>query len=203
MPTLRDIDAVVTDPPYGIGFKYDDHDDNEAEWYGLMNDVVPALRRLAPFVVMPNCRMQAMRWWFAHHAPDWLIAWYKGSPGHRAAIGFNAWEPHLVWGRPPVDMLDFFQTPLVLDENDHPCVKPVAYAQWLVIRGSLPGQTVLDPFMGSGTTGVACLRSGRRFVGVEITERYCAIAAERVAVESAQARLFPDEEGPHRTGSLF
>lgn len=194
LPTLGQVDAVVTDPPYGIGFKYESYDDTEENWYQLINSCLPILREKARIVIMPHCRMEAMSWWFEYHRPDWIIAWYKGSPGHRASIGFNDWEPHLVWGKPPKPMHDYFQTALVIDNNGHPCVKPVAYAKWLCERAALAGQTILDPFMGSGTTGIACARLGRKFIGIEIEPKYFDIACKRIAREYEQLKLFPPEE---------
>lgn len=190
LPTLPKVDAVVTDPPYGIGFKYESHDDNESDWYALMNSFVPLARNMAKIVIMPNCRMQSMKWWMNNHEPDWIIAWYKGSPGHLSKIGFNDWEPHLVWGKPPKQMHDYFQTPLVIDVNGHPCVKPVSYAEWLVSRAAIENGTVLDAFMGSGTTGVACMNIGRKFIGIEIEPKYFDIACKRIEDAQRQVRMF-------------
>jgi len=191
LPTLK-AQAVLTDPPYGIDFEYATHDDNEADWFRLMDQVVPLMRAAAQIVIMPSCRFKALQWWYTNHKPDWLIAWYKGSPGHLSAIGFSDWEPHLVWGKPPRQMHDYFQTPLVIDKNGHPCPKPIAYVQWLISRASTVGGTVIDPFMGSGTTGVACAQLGRSFVGIEIDPVYFDIACERIRRAEDQGRLFAD-----------
>jgi site-specific DNA-methyltransferase (adenine-specific) len=67
---------------------------------------------------------------------------------------------------------------------DHPCPKPVPLMLELVELFTDPGEIILDPFAGSGTTGVACLRLGRRFIGIEKDERYAAIARERLTAES-------------------
>ena len=64
----------------------------------------------------------------------------------------------------------------------------------LVDLASISGQTVLDPFMGSGTTGVACARLGRKFIGIEIEPKYFDIACKRIEREYAQLKLFPPEE---------
>ena len=174
------VDAIVTDPPYGIGIEYSSHDDSEVLWYELMAKVVPEMKRVAKVVVMPSCAIKRMQWWYANFPPDWVIAWYKGSPGHASMIGFNDWEPHLIWGKPSHPMHDYFQTRCGFDDNGHPCPKPVQWATWLVSRVVQEGCTILDPFMGSGTTGVAAMQTGRKFVGIELDPGYFAIAEQRI-----------------------
>lgn len=87
--------------------------------------------------------------------------------------------------------------------NVHPTQKPVALMSELVALFSNPGETILDPFMGSGSTGVAALRLGRKFIGIEIDERYFDIACERIAAEHAQPRLFDDAPAPKPEQSAF
>ena len=181
LPELASVDAVVTDPPYGLDFEYDEWQDTREAWHALMDDVVPLLRMLAPFVVLPTCGIDRLPWWYANHAPDWLLAWYKGSPGHLSKVGFNAWEALVVYGRPPRPIHDYFQSPCGFDPNGHPCPKPVGWATWLVSRACLPGGTVLDPFCGSGTVLRAAKSLNRHAVGVELSERYCEIIASRAA----------------------
>ena len=193
LPTLGKFDAVITDPPYGIGFEYASHDDDPEKWFALMDRVVPECRKLAAFVVMPSCAVKRLGWWYANHKPDWLIAWHKGSPGHVSGIGFNDWEPHVCWGRPKRPMHDFFSTHCGFDDNGHPCPKPLIYASWLVSRGAGFGMAVCDPFMGSGTTGVACVQLGRKFTGIEIERKYFDIACERIERAYAQGKLIPHE----------
>jgi hypothetical protein len=65
--------------------------------------------------------------------------------------------------------------------NDHPTCKSTALMSWLLSLVTKPGDVVLDPFAGSGSTGVACLRAGREFVGVERDAHYWAIARDRLA----------------------
>lgn len=190
LPTLPKVDAVITDPPYGIDFTYESHRDDIDGWYRLIGSVVPLCRERAQFVVMPSCAIKRLPWWYANHQPEWLIAWHKGSPGHVSTIGFNDWEPHVCWGRPKRPMHDHFSTVCGFDENGHPCPKPVAYSTWLVARGSPDGGSVADPFMGSGTTGVACAQLGRKFIGIEIERKYFDIACERIDNAYRQARMF-------------
>lgn len=80
--------------------------------------------------------------------------------------------------------------------DEHPTLKPVQLAEHFIRLHTQPGDLVLDPFMGSGTTGVACVRTGRRFIGIEIDPTYFAIAQRRIAEAQAQPPLFP----PSNTG---
>jgi site-specific DNA-methyltransferase (adenine-specific) len=189
----KSVDAVITDPPYGINFKYASYEDTEDAWYELMNKALPEMRRIAKMVVLPSCAIKRLPWWYANHKPDWLIAWYKGSPGHLSAIGFNDWEPLIVYGKPFKQMHDYFQTRCGFDNNGHPCPKPVEWAKWLCTRVADENMTILDPFMGSGTTGVACVQTGRNFIGIEIDPTYFAIAERRIAEAQMQPRLEVEE----------
>lgn len=184
------VQAVVTDPPYGCNFEYQSYDDTPENFERLIDAVIPMMRRIAGFVVMPAGDRLALRRMYEVHNPDWLIAWFKGSPGTRSPIGFNSWEPHPCWGKPPVSMHDCFQTRCGFEIDGHPCPKPVDWALWLVERAALCGGTILDPFTGSGTTGVACVRLGRRFIGIEISEDYCRIAKRRIQQAIEDYALF-------------
>jgi len=172
-------DAVVTDPPYGIGFTYDKHNDDRNAWFELMNTVVPMLRSMARFVVMPSCGIDRIGWWYANHAPDWMMCWYKGSPGHLSKVGFNDWEAHLVWGKPPKQMHDYWQTKCGFDVDGHPCPKPVEYSAWLVERAAESGGYIYEPFCGSGTTLIASEQLGRKCYGIELSPAYCDVIVKR------------------------
>ena len=76
---------------------------------------------------------------------------------------------------------DIAECALVPTGNQHPASFPVSLATYCVTGWSRPDATVLDPFMGSGTTGVACMRTGRKFIGIEIDAGYCEIARKRIS----------------------
>ena len=97
--------------------------------------------------------------------------------------GFNNWEPILFYNikRLANDVLSF---PNYHDDTGHPTTKPTKLMVALIERMSNPGDTILDPFMGSGTTGVACVQTGRNFIGIEIDPGYFEIAKKRI--EQAQ-----------------
>jgi site-specific DNA-methyltransferase (adenine-specific) len=80
----------------------------------------------------------------------------------------------------------------LLGEKDiryHPTQKPLALMKWIIENYTKEGDTILDPFMGSGTTGVACVQTGRNFIGIEIDPTYFAIAEKRIADAQKQPRL--------------
>ena len=81
-------------------------------------------------------------------------------------------------------------SPTVDRRIDHPCPKPIRFIEWLVNKASLESQTVLDPFLGSGTTLVACAKLGRRGIGIEMDKGYFDIAVERVKRAYDQPDLF-------------
>ena len=85
------------------------------------------------------------------------------------------------------------------EEKQHPTQKPLNLMRWCIKNYTAASTTILDPFMGSGTTGVACVQLGRRFIGIEIDPGYCAIAQKRIEQALRQPRLFdlePKQEKP-------
>ncbi len=177
----KSIDLVLTDPPYGVGLEYASYNDTEENWFKLMTGFIPQAKRIGEMVILPSCQIKRLEWIYKNYPPDWLICWYKGSTGCSAHIGFNDWEPHLVYGkRKGVWMHDYFQARNneKMGNYGHPCPKPIEWAKWLIDRSK--AISVLDPFMGSGTTGVACKELGRNFIGIEIEPKYFDIAQRRI-----------------------
>ena len=177
----KSVDLVLTDPPYGVNLKYSTYDDTEQNWYKLMLNFIPEAKRVGEMVIMPSCQIKRLKWIYDNFPPDWLICWYKGSTGCAAYIGFNDWEPHLVYGkRKKVWMHDYFQVPNneKLGNYGHPCPKPIGWAKWFIEKSK--ANIILDPFMGSGTTGVACKELDRNFIGIELDTKYFEIAKGRI-----------------------
>lgn len=193
MKTLPDksIDLVLTDPPYGVGMNYDVYKDSEENWFELMDKAIPEMRRIGKMVIFPSCQIKRLDWFYKNHKPDWLMCWYKGSVGSAGYTGFNDWEPHLVYGKNNTTMHDYFRATPEPQDNGHPCQKPINWAGWLIKRATNnDGDIVLDPFAGSFTTGVACVKLNRKFIGVEISEKYYEIGKERIKRELSQSKLF-------------
>lgn len=176
-------EAVVTDPPYGVEFEYESYDDSRDNWFRLIDETIDLMRQSVGFTVVASGGIDKLKWWYNNYPPDWVLSWYKGSPGHLSKVGFNDWEAILTWGTPYNQMHDHFQTPCGFDGSGHPCAKPMEWANWLVRRAAPEGGTVIDPFAGSGTTLRAAKDLGRKAVGIEIEEKYCRIITERPSQE--------------------
>ena len=187
IPTLGRFDAVVTDSPYGIGFSHGGGGGKLARSTRL--DHMPIIGDEKPFDPAPLLALgiPAILWGGNHFADrlpasqSWLV-WDKRCADYSndqadcemawTNLGFPARMFRHVWN----GMLrgSESKTPRV-----HPTQKPVALMEWCL--GFLPdAKTILDPFMGSGTTLVACQRTGRHGTGVELDEEYWRIACERV-----------------------
>lgn len=186
------VDLVVTDPPYGVNLKYDVYEDSEENWKELFTKLIPELRRVSKMTIMPSCRIKMLPFIYATHPPDWLICWYKGSPGHSAYIGFNDWEPLLVYGkRQGLQMHDYFSVSNIeaMGKYGHPCPKPLKWSKWLISKASSEGEIIYDPFMGSGTTAIAAHELNRNWIGSELSANYCSVIEKRLHPYLSQTRL--------------
>jgi site-specific DNA-methyltransferase (adenine-specific) len=194
LPTLGKVDAVVTDPPYGVGFKYASHDDSHAGYAGWCAQWFGALRLVSDRIAI-SCGIANLQMW---PKPDWTLCWHKPASMGRCHVGFNNWEPVILYGRSPRQIVDVFRATITPDHtlDGHPCPKPLGWGMALVDALSADDETILDPFMGSGTTGVACAKLGRKFIGIEIDEGYFDIACKRIDDAYKQADLFVAPPAP-------
>lgn len=190
LPSLEKVDVIVTDPPYGIGFKYENDDDSRdgyeefcSEWFAKCNALTDCI------AISPGNQNVAM--WAGISEWRHQVAWSKPNSIGRSPIGFCKWEPVLLWGKTGPQRADLFRAPIVVDEtaSGHPCPKPVGWAIEVINYFSNP-KTILDPFMGSGTTGVAAVQMGRRFIGIEREPKYFGIACKRIEDAQRQGNLF-------------
>jgi site-specific DNA-methyltransferase (adenine-specific) len=191
LPTIERADLVVTDPPYNIGFAYASHDDNRddyeqwcAEWFRLC-------QQLSPTHVCISTGHHTVGMWTRISEPSWWGCWHKPNGIGFGKIGATKWEPIAIWGGYRKTACDYVNAPIPRGEtHEHPCPKPVRWASKLVEWFSDDGSTVIDPFMGSGTTGAAAVGLGRQFIGIEIEPKYFDIACERIEQAQRQERLF-------------
>jgi DNA modification methylase len=229
-PTLKGIDALITDPPYGI---------TAASWdiVAGLDEILKSSKGAVAFSAEPTAtelRKSVPNWrydwkWiknrptgmiFAKHQPMRAVELVMvfgdvrynpqkrrrskselkqlakrsvqtvGSEVTRAKHGMSA-NRNDNQESYPVDTL-FFDTVFnrAGDKTSHPSQKPVELMEYLIMTHSNQGETVLDPYMGSGTTGVACIRTGRKFVGIEKDPEHFKTACERIKRELAQGDLF-------------
>lgn len=185
---LPTVNAAITDPPYGVNFKYASHDDSPEAYAAWRDQWFAMLREKAPLVAV-SCGVGNLTSWAK---PSWVMCWHKPSSMGRCPVGFNNWEPVLIYGKAPRQIVDVFKAVIVPDKSleGHPCPKPLEWGVQLVGKLTEKGDTVLDPFMGSGTTGVACVELGRPFIGVEVEPAYFDIACRRIEDAQRQQRLF-------------
>lgn len=218
------VDAVVTDPPYGIGFKYESHDDSNygAGGYGgwLWERLALAESRLMPGSPVFCWQAQGtQKQWHEWFPRDWRVfIQAKNFTQMRATVMQYAYEPVLVWWtdgekwktpKGPAINRDWYianTAGMVSDveslQRQHPCPRQVDVCEYIVANWVRPGGTCLDIFMGSGTTGVACARMGRKFVGVEIEPKYFDIACKRIEHAYAQPRLALDDAAQEQTSLI-
>jgi site-specific DNA-methyltransferase (adenine-specific)/modification methylase len=198
LPTLWKVDAVVTDPPYGI--RADDRAKNlsrsnatAARDYGEGGWDNSTVSNALMAEIIAKGKFAAV--WGGNYyqldpSPSWLV-WDKLNTGDFADgemawcnAGFSLRIKRHLWN----GMIRKGG-----EERFHPTQKPLEVMEWC-LSFSPKFAVVLDPFMGSGTTGVACIRTGRRFIGIEIEPRYFEIAKERIQRELAQPFLIQPEQ---------
>ncbi len=189
----KSVDHVITDPPYGVEFGYSDHDDDASTHPAFVASFMQHVLRLpSACALVFSGTAQA----FEYPAPKWMCAWIKpGSTGRSRLGGFCEFEPILVYGKPRKRVYhDYTSLPSAANLSTigigHPCPKPIGLMEWCVRNFTDPGETILDPFAGSGTTGVAAIRLGRKFIGWEKDEKYHRIAMKRLTAAREQIEMF-------------
>jgi site-specific DNA-methyltransferase (adenine-specific) len=184
-------DVLVTDPPYGVSFagKATKHTARKTGGYTVSDD--PDIGPTVVRAMLPHVQRGAVftgnRTLHSYPEPRDIGCVFCPSGAGIGPWGFTLFHPVLFYGprcstvlRPT--SIQSFAT--AEDEADgHPCPKPLRWMTWAVSLASVAGETVLDPFVGSGTTLVAAKATGRRAIGIEIEERYCEIAARRCSQE--------------------
>jgi DNA modification methylase len=186
LPKIPDksIDLVLTDPPYGVG---------KAEWdMNFHIDWVKSVQLIRPNILafMPgiaNIVNFPPRFGLELEYKWMLIAYLKNSMT-RSPFGYGKYIPLLVYTN-PVEEIKLYakdrdlQGCLVRESgesmSDHPCPKPNGAIRYFL--SVLPGNIIVDPFLGSGTTAIIAKQLGRKFIGIEIEEKYCKIAVQRLA----------------------
>jgi len=181
LPQIPRADVILGDPPYANETGYASYEDTPENLQSLIDGVSPFLHECEVSALTPG--VNNIHAW---PRPEWMLAWFIPAGCGRHAWGFSCWQPVLLYGRDRTVHLGCKPDAFVMSEpaevNGHPCPKPIGVWKWILKRiSSVEGETVLDPFMGSGTTLRAAKDLGRRAIGIEIEEKYCEIAAKRLS----------------------
>ena len=188
LPTLERVRALITDPPYGLAEKLGRPGDGEwsrhfgqgaPEWDACTNDSVYDALALADASIIWGGNYYALP-----PARGWLI-WDK------VVRKFTSGHCEMAWTTidQPIRAFSYAHGQLAHEGKLHPTQKPLPLMEWCIEQARLP-ETILDPFMGSGTTGVAAVRLGRKFIGIERDPRYFEIARRRIEDAQRQGALF-------------
>lgn len=192
LPTLGPIDALVTDPPYGMSFQSNHRKDKHK---AIANDGDERLLLWACGVAVEHSAYIFARWdnLLSVPKPKSLITWVKNNwsmgdleheHGRQTEVAFfYPGRDHDFPDGRPADVVRASRT----GNEIHPTEKPVSLMTQVVkwTRG-----VVVDPFMGAGSTGLACAELGRSFIGVEMDRGYFETACERIAVAQSQTKIF-------------
>ena len=204
LPTLGRFDAVVTDPPYGIDYGKAGSFSASHGW-GPWREQVEWDKDRPPkdvFDAIRSCSKDQIIWggnYFTDYLPPtmrWLV-WDEGQRDFSLADGEFAWCSQQKAAR----IMTYGRGAAVRDGKEHPTQKPIEVMKWCL--GFVPdSQTILDPYMGVGTTGVAAVKLGRKFTGIEINEKYFDIACRRISKALKQPDLFVEPPKPAKQEAL-
>jgi site-specific DNA-methyltransferase (adenine-specific) len=200
MPDFPDksVDAIITDPPYGINYQPE-----WKKWNGDSSDFSRIINDDMPFDPSPFLKFPTVVLFGANYYSDRLpvggwVCWDKRLDEKKDRMIGSPFE--LAWyvsknSTAKCKMIRVLHGGVINADSKngnnekrwHPTQKPVAVMKRIILEFTRPDDTILDPFMGSGTTGVACVQTGRNFIGIEISAEYMEIARRRI--EAAQQQL--------------
>lgn len=208
LPTLPRVDAVVTDPPYGIGENAKkvasrgklavpiDYGDFEWDQEPINAETVALLLRASDWQIIFGGN-----YFDLPPSSCWLV-WDKLNGDNDFA------DCELAWTNLPkaVRRIRWMWNGMLRAEKgtrEHPTQKPREVMKWCIEQLPADSGTILDPFMGSGTTGVAAVKLGRKFTGIEIEEKYFAIACRRISEALKQPDFFIEKPKPVKQEAML
>lgn len=198
LPGLEDgiADCVVTDPPYGMNY-----DTNGTRFSLGGRTLEPVRGDDKPFDPSPWVDARWCVLWGFNHFPrlpaGGCLVWVKRTD---AAFGQFLSDAEVAWNKFGQGVYVHRDTHhAIACDRVHPTQKPVSLMQWCIEKSGCPDDVaVFDPYMGSGTTGVACIRTGRKFIGIEIEPKYFQIAIKRCRDELNRFPLFEKRQNVQR-----
>jgi site-specific DNA-methyltransferase (adenine-specific)/modification methylase len=214
LPTLGKVDAVVTDPPYGIGV-----DRAMAKASGTQygkaaapkgtylasgwDDATPERETISKALSLSGSAIIFGGNYFELPPSRCWLVWDKQNGGNAFA------DCELAWTNldKPVRKIDWMWNGMLRkggeERNGHPTQKPLEVMRWCLEQLPENCGTILDPFMGSGTTGVAAVSLGRKFIGIEIEPKYFDIARRRIQAALDAPDMFVEAPKPAKQGAFL
>jgi len=181
------VHLCLTDPPYGLGDTssvkndYVEYDDSRDNLIKTVAGFLPIAQKRAPVAVLTpgngNARL--------YPAPQWTMAWFTPAGAGRGPWGFCCWQPILCYGKDPKlskgkgchpDAIVHTES---AEKFGHPCTKPINFWKWLMERTSEAGESIYEPFGGSGTTVIAAEQLGRTCYAMELSPQYVDVIIRR------------------------
>jgi len=194
LPTLEKVDLLLTDPPYGIGIAANPvrQAHNKLDWDASTPE------KILLDACLSGANM-AIVWggnYFDLPPSQCFYVWDKQQPEN-----FSLAMCEMAWcsKKSPAKL---YRQSVLSYRKDHPTQKPLELMLWCIEQAGNP-QSILDPFMGSGTTGVACAQMGRSFIGIEREPAYFDIACRRIEQAYKQGQLFEHEPIKQIQGDLL
>lgn len=186
------IDLVIADPPYNVGKDYGNLSDkqNEVNYLKFLEKYLIELKRIVKsdihiltFLAIGQLP-KTLNLFNKYFEYVWISCWYAPNKRSLSKYGFNLWQPIYVHTKGNKIKYsrkqDFYRYTTGQEKYNHPTPKPLKLIHRLVQDFSNENDLILDPFLGSGTTAVACKSLGRNFIGIEINNGYCDIANQRL-----------------------
>lgn len=207
VPMVNPVHAVVTDPVWPDNTIQDFQGiDSYKLFTQVWHEIIPAPRRAVFHLGCdsnPNLLSCVDIPFFRVASLEYVAVGYKGRLLVTGDIAyFYGDPPRSIPGKRVISGL-CRATRAVREKVDHPCPRNLEHVVWYTYQFTEPEDVVLDPFMGSGTTGVACAHLGRPFIGVEINERYFDLACRRIEDAYKQPRLFNEAHQEIAQGELY
>jgi site-specific DNA-methyltransferase (adenine-specific) len=216
LPHLPKVDAVITDPPYGMGWNTDStrftggqhkRGPGREDWGAIVGDAAPF--DPARWLSFPRVVMFGANHFGASLPVGTTLVWIKKADHLFGTFLSDAEVAWMKGGHGTYCYRKQFPPPSRMAENGggevaHPTQKPIDLMAWCLDKAKVPaGAVVLDPYMGSGTTGVAATTTGRNFIGCEVNPAYFEIACRRISDALRQPDFFVEAPEPHKQEALL
>ncbi len=207
----KDSIIIITDPPYNIGFNYQGYFDSisDNDYIELINNFkrIPSvfihypeemIKYICPALGNPN---KIVSWIYHSNLPRQhrTIAWFNSTPNFSKIkqpyknLNDKRIKELIDNGSEGANLYDWWQVEQVknvdLEKIDFPCQIPIEIIERIILLTTKENDLIYDPFMGSGTTAIACIKTNRNYIGSEISKAYCDLAEKRIKPYKDQLKL--------------